>query len=83
MHEISNIQVNFVALIVGVAGALVVGHRAGYYLRKICAELKIKESERLVLKIVDEAEKAAETRKKIANVDVRDEIFSLTCQMKK
>lgn len=83
MQEISNIQVNFVALIVGVAGALVVGYLVGYYLRKIFAELKIKEAESLGLKIVAEAEKAAGTLKKTARVELREEKIALTAQMKK
>jgi len=83
MQEISNIQVNFMALVAGVAGALMVGYLVGYYLRKFFAELKNKEAEDLSRKIIEEAKKEAGTLKKSAQIELREEKIALTAQMKK
>ena len=83
MQGISDIQVNFMVLLAGVAGALVVGYLIGYYLRKIFAELKMKEAEELRRKIIEEAEKEAKTLKKSAQVELREEKIALSTKFKK
>ncbi|MHB8870021.1 MAG: ribonuclease Y [Thermoleophilia bacterium] len=63
---------------VGVALALgVIGIAVGYLLRKYVGEAKITSAEQEAVKIVENAERQAETTKKEALVEVKDELHRL------
>ena len=55
MEVFQNVQVNLMALLVGVIMALVVGYLLGYFLRKIFTDFQIKEAEALSEKIIKAA----------------------------
>lgn len=72
MHIFFVINVSLFTLIVSVAVALAIGYTVGYYLRKIFSEFQIKEAEELGEKIIHEAEKEAENRKKTSEIEARE-----------
>lgn len=72
MHIFFAIKVNFFTLIISTFAALGVGYLVGYYLRKIFAEVQIKEAEALAKKVVNEAEKEAKNRKRSAEIEARE-----------
>ncbi len=76
-----DIHVNFITLIIAMGVTLVIGYIVGYYLRKIFAELQIKEAEALGKKIVSEAEKEAETKIKSAEIEIKEKKIALTGQI--
>ena len=66
----------FETLLAGL-GALVVGGGAGYLVRKKLAEAKINSAEEAAHKIVEEAEKDAEGKKREALVEAKEEIHRM------
>ncbi|WP_280641877.1 MULTISPECIES: ribonuclease Y [Sporomusaceae] len=64
-----------------VMGAVGVG--AGYWIRKSTAEAKIASAEEAARKIVDEAERTGEARKKEALVEAKEEIHRLRVEMER
>ncbi|MBC7247790.1 MAG: ribonuclease Y [Actinobacteria bacterium] len=65
-----------IAIVIGVA-ALLVGVIVGYLSRKFMAEAKISSAEEEARRIVQEAEKVSETKKREAMVEAKDEIFAM------
>ncbi|WP_350340601.1 ribonuclease Y [Candidatus Solincola tengchongensis] len=64
------------AIICG-AAALLVGVISGYLGRKIVAESKISSAEDAARKIIEEAERASENKKREALLEAKDEIFAM------
>ncbi|MDI6874615.1 ribonuclease Y [Candidatus Solincola sp.] len=64
------------AIIIGVA-ALLVGALGGYLGRKIIAESKISSAEDAARKIIEEAERTSENKKREALLEAKDEIFAM------
>nr|WP_320148280.1 ribonuclease Y [uncultured Anaeromusa sp.] len=64
-----------------VMGAVGVG--AGYWMRKSTAEAKIASAEEAARKIVEEAERTGESRKKEALVEAKEEIHRLRVEMER
>ena len=60
-----------------------VGVGAGYWIRKSTAEAKIASAEEAARKIVDEAERTGEARKKEALVEAKEEIHRLRVEMER
>lgn len=60
-----------------------VGVGAGYWIRKSTAEAKIASAEEAARKIVEEAERAGEARKKEALVEAKEEIHRLRVEMER
>ncbi len=83
MHIFFAIKVNFFTLIVAMFVALVIGYLIGYFIRKLFAEYQIKEAEGLGKKILLEAEKEAETRKKSSQVEMREEQLAARAELEK
>jgi ribonuclease Y len=83
MHIFFTIKVNFFTLIVGIFVALVIGYFIGYFLRKMFAEYQIKELEEQGKKILLEAEKEAESRKKTLAIEIREEQLSVRAEIEK
>ncbi len=65
-----------VAIIVGVA-ALAIGLVAGFLMRKYMAEAKISSAEEEAKRILQEAEKTSDGKKREALVEAKDEIFAM------
>lgn len=83
MHIFFTIKVNFFTLIVGIFVALVIGYFIGYFLRKMFAEYQIKELEEQGKKILLEAEKDADSRKKTLAIEIREEQLSVRAEIEK
>ncbi len=83
MEVFQNVQVNLMALLVGVIMALVVGYLLGYFLRKIFTDFQIKEAEALSEKIIKEAERESETLKKEAQIEAKEEKLALISEARK
>jgi len=66
--------------ILSAVGGLVVGGGAGYMVRKSIAEAKIISAEDAAKKIVEEAEKDAEGKKREALVEAKDEIHRMRAE---
>ncbi len=66
-------------LIIGIAGGVLVGGAAGFFIRRVIAEKRIGSAEAQAKHILEDAIKNAETTKKEAIFAAKDEIF----QMKK
>ena len=60
-----------------------VGVGAGYWIRKSTAEAKIASAEEAARKIVEEAERTGEARKKEALVEAKEEIHRLRVEMER
>ena len=74
-------EVLIVIIVIILAGGL--GILAGYIIRKKSAEAKIKSAEEAAGKIIIEAKKTGEARKKEALLEAKDEIFKLRSEMDK
>ncbi|MCA9484868.1 MAG: ribonuclease Y [Nitrospina sp.] len=83
MGILSEIHVTSVTLILGMTVTLVGGFFVGYFLRKKFTEYQIKEAETLGQKIIEEAEKEAETRKKTVEVEMREHRMSMVSELEK
>jgi len=83
MGTSGGMELSLVTLIVSLAGALAVGLAGGYVLRKMFAEYQVKEAEALGGKIIQEAEKEAETLKKGAELEIKEEKMALKVKMEK
>jgi len=70
------------AIIIGIV-ALAIGITAGFLIRKFTAEAKISSAEEEARRIIQEAEKAAEGKKREALLEAKDEIFSLRNETEK
>jgi len=64
------------AIVVGVA-ALLLGALGGYVGRKVIAESKISSAEDAARKIIEEAERTSENKKREALLEAKDEIFAM------
>ena len=64
------------AIVTGVV-ALAAGLVAGFFARKFMAEAKIRSAEEEARRIVQEAEKASEAKKREALLEAKDDIFSM------
>lgn len=64
------------AIVVGVA-ALLLGALGGYLGRKVIAESKISSAEDAARKIIEEAERTSENKKREALLEAKDEIFAM------
>ncbi|HEY3423353.1 MAG TPA: ribonuclease Y [Negativicutes bacterium] len=67
-----------VAVIVGILGAI-----AGYWVRKNIAEAKISSAEEAAKKIVEDAERSGESKKKEALVEAKEEIHKLRSEIER
>ncbi|MBQ2662502.1 MAG: ribonuclease Y [Clostridia bacterium] len=65
-----------IPVIVGVV-ALAIGIGAGYYYRRNVAEAKIAKAEDAVTKLIDDAQKRAETLKKETLLEAKEEVYRL------
>jgi ribonucrease Y len=83
MHIFTTIKVNFITLILGMAGALVIGYAIGYFLRKMFTEYQIKEAEERGKKIIHEAEKEVANRLKSAEIEAREKSLSVKAEFEK
>ncbi|MBT3922432.1 MAG: ribonuclease Y [Nitrospina sp.] len=83
MHIFTTIKVNFITLIMGMAGALVIGYAIGYFLRKMFTEYQIKEAEERGKKIVLEADKEVENRLKSAEIEAREKSLVVKAEFEK
>ena len=72
-----------IVIIVIVLAGIGLGMLAGYIIRKKFAEAKIKSAEEAAGKIIIEAKKTGEARKKEALLEAKDEIFKLRSEMDK
>ncbi len=68
---------NIVLAIVIGAAALVLGALGGYLGRKMVAESKISSAEDAARKIIEEAERTSENKKREALLEAKDEIFAM------
>ena len=83
MHIFTTIKVNFITLIMGMAGALVIGYAIGYFLRKMFTEYQVKEAEERGKKIVLEADKEVENRLKSAEIEAREKSLVVKAEFEK
>ena len=83
MHIFFTIKVNFFTLIVASFLALIIGYVIGYFLRKMFAEYQIKEIEEQGKKLIHDAEKEAETRKKSSAVEIKEEQLAARAELEK
>ena len=83
MHIFTTIKVNFITLIMGMAGALVIGYAIGYFLRKMFTEYPVKEAEERGKKIVLEADKEVENRLKSAEIEAREKSLVVKAEFEK
>lgn len=65
-----------IPLIIGIA-ALLIGSFAGYYYRKNIAEAKVAKAEDAVKKMIDDAQKRAETLKKETLLEAKEEAYRI------
>jgi len=65
-----------ISIVIGIC-ALLIGAGAGYLARKYMAEAKISSAEAEAARIIEEAEKAAEGKKREALLEAKDEIFAM------
>lgn len=72
------VEVIITAIIVGLLGA-----GAGYWVRKNIAEAKIASAEHAARKIVEDAEKSGESRKKEALIEAKEEIHKLRNELER
>ncbi|CAI2717800.1 Ribonuclease Y [Nitrospina watsonii] len=82
-NSVSGMELSLVTLIVSLVGTLGIGFFGGYLLRKKFAEYQLKESEALGEKIIQEAEKEAETRKRQAELEIKEEKIATRARMEK
>lgn len=71
---------DLIYLIISILLALIVGGVVGYLVRKSIAEKKISSAEELAKQIVEEGHRNAETAKKEALLEAKDENFQLRQQ---
>lgn len=71
-----------IAIIAGVA-ALIVGLVGGFLIRKYMAEAKIRSAEEEARRIIDEAEKTSDNKKRELLLEAKDEIFSMRSEAEK
>jgi len=71
-----------IAIIAGVA-AFVVGLVGGFLIRKYMAEAKIRSAEEEARRIIDEAEKTSDNKKRELLLEAKDEIFSMRSEAEK
>lgn len=83
MHIFFAIKVNFLTLIVSVFFAIILGFAIGYFLRKVFGEYQIKETEELGKKIVLEAEREAENKKKMAAIEAKEAFIKSKAEIEK
>ncbi len=83
MHIFTTIKVNFITLILGMAGALAVGYAIGYFLRKMFSEYQVKEAEDRAKKIIRETEKEVENKLKSAEIDAREKSLMVKAEFEK
>lgn len=83
MHIFTTIKVNFITLILGMAGALVIGYAIGYFLRKMFTEYQIKEAEERGKKIIHEADKEVANRLKSAEIEAREKSLLVKAEFEK
>ncbi len=83
MGILSEIHVTSITLLLGMSGCLVGGFFVGYLLRKKFSEYQIKESETLGQKIIEEAEKEAENRKKTVEVEMKEHRMAMISELEK
>jgi ribonuclease Y len=69
-------MIMILAIVVGVA-ALLLGALGGYVGRKVIAESKISSAEDAARKIIEEAERTSENKKREALLEAKDEIFAM------
>ncbi|MBC7254096.1 MAG: ribonuclease Y [Actinobacteria bacterium] len=69
-------MIMILAIVVGVA-ALLLGALGGYLGRKVIAESKISSAEDAARKIIEEAERTSENKKREALLEAKDEIFAM------
>lgn len=72
-----------IVIIVIILAGIFIGGLAGYIIRKRIAEAKIKSAEEAAGKIVIEAKKTGEARKKEALLEAKDEIFKLRSELER
>lgn len=72
------LEIILTAVIIGTIGA-----GAGYYIRKNIAEAKIAAAEEAAKKIVDDAERSAEAKKKEALVEAKEDIHKLRTELER
>ena len=82
MENLFETEVLIVIIVIILAG-IVLGMLAGYIIRKKSAEAKIKSAEDAASKIIIEAKKTGDARKKEALLEAKDEIFKLRSEMDK
>lgn len=70
------------AIVVGIA-ALAAGIAAGFFVRKYMAEAKIATAEDKARRIIDDAEKASEGKKREVLLEAKDDIFSMRSEAEK
>ncbi len=83
METASGIQLGILPLVIGILVLLGIGYAIGYYLRKMFTDFQLKESEALGQKIIQEAETEAETLKKEAELEIKEEKIALRAKMEK
>ena len=83
MGILSQIHVTSITLMLAMAACLVTGFVVGYFLRKKFTEYQIKEAESLGQKILEEAEREAETRKKSVEVELKEHRIALLSELEK
>ncbi len=81
MGIFSQIHVTSVTLILAMTVCLIGGFAVGYILRKKFTEYQIKESEALGQKIIEEAEREAETRKKAVEIEMKEHRITLLAEI--
>lgn len=83
MDIFAAIKVNFITLILGILVALFIGYAIGFFLRKLFADYRAKETEKLGRKIIAEAEKEAENKLKAAAIETREKHLASKAEMEK
>ncbi len=76
MGVLQAMHVTFITLLLGMAGAVVVGYFIGYFLRKMFAEYQIREAKEKANKLVQEAEKEVQNRLKASEIEVKEKHLS-------
>lgn len=81
MGIFSQIHVTSITLILAMIACLIGGFVVGYFLRKKFSEHQVKESESLGQKIIEEAEREAETRKKSVEIEMKEHRITLLSEI--
>ncbi|QQY80844.1 ribonuclease Y [Keratinibaculum paraultunense] len=74
---------DIVITIIGIIIGIIVGIVAGYYIRKNIGERKIKNAEELAIKIIEDANHEAETRKKEVLLEAKEEVHKIRIENEK